>query len=418
MWDESLVGVASMNEMAHSLTFSNPAGHPPGAFGVKKYIVWNVRQGMNEAGQWYLDRTEGKLVYWPLPGEDMTSAEIIAPTIESIMRLQGTKQRPVSAVTLRGLTLSVTNTPLIAGGFGALKFDGAVSAAFAHDCSLLNLTVVNVGGQGIKGRDCTFLSVRNCEVSDTGACGIIVQGADALVADNHVFDVGVLYPSAIGIRCGGKCAEVTHNEVHDTPYSAINCGGDGHRIESNLIYRAMKELHDGAGIYIGFCKGIVLRGNFIHDIVDTGGYGASAYYLDEQARECLVEGNLSLRVVRPSHNHMAENNIIRNNVFISDGDAKLTFPKSSRCRFEKNVIYAKGKIAVSNPTAITASSANVFFSARGAIEGAPPDTLRAEPLFIVLEKGHYRFAPESPALKLGIKAVDVSAAGRRRDRGQ
>jgi len=131
-----------------------------------------------------------------------------------------------------------------------------------------------------------------------------------------------------------------------------------------------------------------------------------------------VEGNLSLRVVRPSHNHMAENNIIRNNVFISDGDATLTFPKSSRYRFEKNVIYAKGKIVVSNPAAITVSSGNIFFSERGAIEGAPPDTLRAEPLFIVVEKGHYRFAPESPALKLGIEPLDVSAAGRRRADGE
>ena len=30
-------------------------------------------------------------------------------------------------------------------------------------------------------------------------------------------------------------------------------------------------LHDGAGIYITFCKRVTLRGNYIYDIVDTGG---------------------------------------------------------------------------------------------------------------------------------------------------
>ncbi|GAH89093.1 unnamed protein product, partial [marine sediment metagenome] len=99
----------------------------------------------------------------------------------------------------------------------------------------------------------------------------------------------------------------------------------------------MLELHDGGGIYCFAGKNLVLRGNFIRDIPDTGGYGASAYYLDERSENCLVEGNLSLRVDRPSHNHMANKNTIRNNVFIIDGDARLTFPRSSNYVFEKNI---------------------------------------------------------------------------------
>ena len=40
------------------LTFANPAGHPPGAFGIKKYVIWNIREGMSEPGQWFLDRAK------------------------------------------------------------------------------------------------------------------------------------------------------------------------------------------------------------------------------------------------------------------------------------------------------------------------------------------------------------------------
>jgi Right handed beta helix region len=416
MWDESVVGLSALDAATNTLTFSNPAGHPPGAFGVKKYVVWNVREGMTEPGQWYLDRTKGRVVYWPLAGEDMRKAKAIAPTVETIIRLQGTKEAPVRDVAIRGLTLSVTNTPLRAGGFGASNFDGAVSAQFAQGCELAGLTLVNVGGQAVKGGECTGLKVVGCDIHDSGACGIFVSGSDNVIENNLVHDIGVTYPSAIGLWCNGQRATISHNEVHDTPYTGVACGGDDHVIEANLIYHNMKELHDGAGVYITFCKRIVVRGNFIRDITDTGGYGASAYYLDEQAEGCLVEGNLSLRVSRPSHNHMAKDNVIRNNVFVNDGPVTITFPRSSDFRFERNVVVAKEKLAITNPETITSSADNILFSAAGAVEGAPPGTILADPLLEGLEAGKCSFAEGSPARNLPIAPVDVSGAGRRATR--
>ncbi|MFP4057290.1 MAG: right-handed parallel beta-helix repeat-containing protein [Candidatus Brocadiia bacterium] len=430
MWDESVVGLESIDPESHTLTFSNPAGHPPGAFGVHKYVVWNVREGMTEPGQWYLDRSAGKVVYWPLPGEEMATADVVAPTIESILRVQGTKAKPVRGVTVRGLSLSVTNTPLQAGGFGAGKFEGALHLLHSRDCRLEGLTVVNVGGQGIKGWANGDLRVARCHVHHTGACGIKLGGPGNQVADCHIHHVGVTYPSAIALWGGGREGGLRflHNEIHDTPYTAIACGGDDHRIEGNLIYRAMQELHDGAGIYITFCKRVVLRGNFIRDIVDTGGYGASAYYLDEQAEECLVEGNLALRVKRPAHNHMARNNTLRNNVFVIKGDATLTFPQCADYTVERNVVVARGSIAITNPQAIASLAHNVFFSKTGEVVGhrlrdyrkvgaealEPGDGfLLADPRLREFETGHVRFARDSPARELGIEPIDVSGAGPR-----
>jgi len=431
MWDESVVGLATNDATTHTLTFANPSGHPPGAFGVKKYVVWNVREGMTEPGQWYLDRPAGKVVYWPLPGEAMAAAEAIAPTMESLIRLQGSGDAPVRDVTVRGLTLSVTTTPLAAGGFGASRFAGAIEVARSENCRLQELEIVNVGGQGIRESGSTGLRIERCHVHHTGACGIKVDGEATLVADCHIHHVGVAYPSAIGLWGGGKHPKgvtFAHNEIHDTPYTAVACGGDNHLIEGNLIHRAMTELHDGAGIYITFCKRVVLRGNFIRDIVDTGGYGASAYYLDEQAEDCLVEGNLALRVRRPSHNHMARKNTLRNNVFVVDGDATLTFPRSADYRLEKNVIVAEGAIRFTNPGAIAAFENNVVLSRTGKVEGqalrdyAPSATeplkpgegsVLADPKLAEFEKGVVRFAPDSPALQLGIAPIDVSGAGPR-----
>jgi hypothetical protein len=425
MWDESMVGILAMDTVSHTLTFANPSGHPPGAFGVKKYVVRNVREGLTRPGQWYLDRSAGKVVYWPLTGEDMTKAEAFAPTIESI---EGTRDKPARDITIRGITLSVTTTPLEAGGFGAGKFDGAITITSARNCRLIDVEIVNVGGQGIKVSG-NNLQIERCHVHHTGACGIRCRGTGCIASDNHIHDVGLTYPSAIALQGGGRDCLLSHNEIHETPYTAINCGGYKNRIEHNLIYHAMQELHDGAGIYCFAGNGLVLRGNFIRDIIDTGGYGASAYYLDERSENCLVEGNLSVGIVRPSHNHMAKRNTIRNNIFISGADARLTFPKSSEYTMEKNVICAKGKIILENPDAITTLQDNVFFSQVSIVQvhklknysqsgtyqlKAENGNLLVDPLIVEFENGVVKFAPSSPMSKLGIQPIDVSGAGRSR----
>jgi len=428
MWDESLVGISANDRNSHTLTFSSPSGHPPGAFGVKKYVIWNVREGMTEAGQWYLDRTRGKVVYRPLPGEDMGKARTIAPAVESIITLRGTKENPVTGITIRGLTLSATTTPLKAGGFGAGRFDGALTAISARDCTFADLEILNAGGQAIKVSG-SNLRVERCHTHHVGACGIRFQGDGITIADNEVHDVGLTYPSAIALTGGGKGCQIAHNHVYNTPYSAITCGGQENRIEGNRIHHAMQELHDGAGIYCFGGKGLVLRGNFIYDIVDTGGYGASAYYLDEQCEGCTVEKNLSINVIRPSHNHMAKGNTIRNNVFLSHGDMQITFPRSSGYTFEKNVLCAGGKITFDNYEGITKLAGNVLFSGEGEIEcrrldqynrtGSyslePDDTnLQTDPMLTAYKEGKVEFAPDSPAHGLGIEPIDVSDAGPRR----
>ena len=427
MWDESLVGLAALDTESHTLTFSSPTGHPAGAFGVKTYVLWNLRQGMTEPGLWYLDRTRGKVVYWPLPGEDVDAIEAVAPTVETIITLAGTDERPVKNVTIRGLILTATTTPLKAGGFGAGRFDGALSATKAENCTFADLEIVNAGGQGIKVQG-TDLNITGCHVHHVGACGIRHHGTRLQVADNHIHHVGLTYASAIALTGGGTNALIAHNHVHDTPYSAITYGGQGGCLEGNLIHDAMLELHDGGGIYCFAGKDLILRGNFIHSIVDTGGYGASAYYLDERSEGCLVEGNLSVDVVRPSHNHMAKNNTIRNNVFVNTGNLRLTWPRSSGYRFEKNILCARGDIILENRQAIAELTGNVFFSANGFVEckdldrytatdahALEPDTTNrlADPELLSYRSGKVEMAPDSPARDLGIELIDVSNAGPR-----
>lgn len=425
MWDESCVGVKSYDPQTGEMTFATPLGHPAGAFGVQDYVVWNTDKGLTKPGTWYLDKEALQLVYRPMPREDPANSTIIAPKVDAIIRFRPGADR----ITLRNLGFTVANTPLRAAGFGAGEAESAIRLEKAKACTLESLSIFATSGAGIRAWDCPNLKVERCRIRYTGGCGIRSDAERAEIADNEVSNVGYLYPSAAGIWVSGASAVVSHNRIADTPYSAIIGGGNGQLFEKNLITRCMLELHDGAAIYAGFASGMVLRGNVVRDVVDTGGYGASAYYLDEQATDCIVEENLSVNVVTPCHNHMAKNNTIRNNVFVSDREMRLTFARCAAYRFERNVLFAKGAITFFHPeNAMAAMKDNVVYSLEGKYGLELYDDMYsvkeklplsrggvfANPRFRNLQAGDYGFQPDSIALEKGIKSLRWDDAGPRK----
>jgi hypothetical protein len=422
MWDESVAGLTRLDADTSTLTLAPPLGHPPGAFGVQKYCFWNIKEGMTRPGQWYFDRGRGRIVYWPLAGEDMGRVTAVVPTRRSVIRASG-----VSNLTLRNLDIEVTTVPLITGGFGATAFDGAVQLERADGALLEGLHVAYVAGQGIKarGRQKPIRVVRS-EVSSCGAGGVYLWSEGGLVENTLIHDVGLMYPSALGITGGGKGARLAHNEIHDTTYSAVAFSGEDIVMEHNLLYHCMKVLHDGAAIYTFASKNTRISDNVARDIVDTGGYGASAYYLDERSEGCVVERNIAIDVVRPSHNHMARNNTIRDNVFINHGDMTITLPRSSGFTVERNVFFATGKLTIEGVNAVTTWSHNLVntgdgkvagvvlnnYATSGKSTGLPGDTRAGDPLFVDLSRLDLHYRPGSPALPLGLKPLEMSQGGR------
>ncbi len=361
MWSESLVGVERNDTTRHALILSSEPSWPPGALNRRKYVVYNTREGLTKPGQWYLDRTQGRLVYWPLPDEDLAQVKVVAPAVERIVRFSGSRQKPAEGLTLRGLKLQATTAPLRPASFGAGGFDGAVTLVYAKGCRLENLDVCQVGGVGLRGDNLADCSFTDCRVEQVGACGVRLGGNQLTITRNHIHHLGVYYPSAAAMMVYGDGAVVRRNEVHDSPYSGIIGGGKGNRIEENLIYRVMRELHDGAAIY-GNLDSAIIRGNVVRDVVEVGqGFGASAYYLDEGSRNCLIERNVALGVPMPTHNHITCNTTVRNNVFVADGDMTVSFQRSIGATFEGNVLFVPGQLRVSQPNAIRVWQGNVVY---------------------------------------------------------
>ena len=465
-WDDSMVGVAAIDEEQRVVKFSTPSGHPPGGFGnwlphARTYVVWNTREGMHEPGQWYLDRTTGKVIYWPLPDEDLTQIKALAPTTERIFDIAGRDGTPVRNLCLKGLKLAVTNTPLIAAGYGTENLAGAVTGMGPLvDCQFNELKITNVAGNAIKIRDNVRnreeygvirarpsgnkdIRIEHCETRMTGAGGFYLTAQDSSITDNLFVDVGVMYPAAIGIRFGGDRIDVSHNEVNRASYDGIaGHFGKGSRVEYNKFTNIMQVLRDGAAIYVFYVEDLVMRGNVTYN-TQGGVTRAHAYYLDEFSENCDVAENLSVGLGWPAHNHMAQNCRIWGNVYITDGDVQVTFTRSTDFSMEKNVIYATGKIVFKPINSVTSFWHNVFYSGTGQVLGVEmelytpggpitglklnPDapaprevplesnagTLLTDPLFVDVANGDYRFTPASPAAQWGILPIDVHLAGRR-----
>lgn len=371
MWDESLLGVTQNDTQRHVLIFSTPAIAPAGAFGIKKYVVFNTREGMTQPGQWYLDRTAGRLVYWPLAGEDMARAKVVAPTMERVVRVAGNSKKPALKIALRGFSIQATTAPLKPASFGAGAFDGALSIERVRESVLEGLEICNVGGLGIQARNLNQSRIADCRVHHTGACGVSINGINTQISRNHIHHLGVYFPSAAAAMLGGEKLHVSRNEIHDVPYSGIVGGGKDHLFEQNLIYRVMRELHDGAAIY-GNLANCVLRGNIVRDVVEVGkGFGASAYYLDEGAHDCLIERNVAVGVPMPTHNHITRNITIRNNVFITDKDMTVSFARSIGCTFQGNTLFAPGNVRINHPHGAKVWKDNVIYRNGLGKSGAP-----------------------------------------------
>src|SRR5690606_7012288 len=104
---------------------------------LKSYSGWpaktrlqleNFKAALDTPGEWFLSR-EGTLYYKPLPGEDMTQAEVIAPVAEKLVVILGNPEQDqfVEHVALRGLSFQHNLYRLPAQGYAPYQ------AAFATE---------------------------------------------------------------------------------------------------------------------------------------------------------------------------------------------------------------------------------------------------------------------------------------------
>lgn len=241
-----------------------PQGIRPG----DRFYVEGLREELDSAGEWYLDEKAKKLYVRP-PKDVLYPADltVVVPMLRSLV----TAHVGVGFVTLSGLTLTASEGT-------AILMEGVTS------CTIAGCTVTQVGdtfGSGIT----IILGQKNlitgCDVSQTGAAGIVLAGRNRLpftpsgdrIVNTHVRKPGVISKQGAGIAVGGCGNVVERNLVHDCPRMGIMVGGFGHRIEGNIVRHTNQETEGAGAIMVAGRNFLAGHGTrVVHNVVEhTGG---------------------------------------------------------------------------------------------------------------------------------------------------
>lgn len=463
-----------------------------------RFYVENLLEELTEPGEWCLDSEEGILYFWP-PSGSVADGDVVAPALECLVSIRGASHLTISGLTFTETTDGDDTQRDGLAGYGCMfprqgrKYCGeAVHLRRAEYCRIEENLFDAVGGNAIylDGGNLRNILQRN-EIRHAGANGICVVGSllqhpmFTQILDNHIHDCGVINKYVAGVFMGVSDGTlVAHNSIHDLPHQAVNLGSNGigrNIVEYNEIRRVCKETCDTGAVNSwmdmsasGITReaertGHVIRYNLIADVfgcsvdkesckIVTPTDGTQGIYLDDCSSNCVIFGNVIIRVARAVHVHLGKNNCIENNIFVDcrsmlgygdcvsmrSGNAHMAgFMTGNRQR--RNIFYTSrpGAILIDlakwSDEQIGLSDENVFFSTLGEEcrlmtyvhrPPAPPEaplsldewkkmgydvhSTVSDPLFVDPASEDFRLKPDSPALRLGFQPIDVAQIGIRK----
>lgn len=436
------------------------------------YTLQNVPELFKNADDWYA--ADGRVYY--IPRDDSIAPDTIEayiPLVSKLIDIRGTDEKPVTGVTLRGLTAIVSDSEYMCAEGGEFyasdaqsccSMDGFISMTYASACSVENCRLAEYGLYGlVLDRGCREITVSGCDFYDGGSGGIKILGAvveDVPQATDHItvrdctiLHCGRVYNQGCGIlmiHTGNNVIE--HNEIGDLYYSGISCGwvwgytespSHDNLITKNHIYNiGQKKLADMGGIYLlGPQPGTVVSCNVIHDItaIDSGW----CLYADEGCSYVLFEDNVCYNARSNCfHQHYGKENTVRNNVFAfgTEQIARVTRDEEHvSVEYENNIFYTNGKpiheLWVTHLEMNTVHSKNnLIWNTKGSeiyavdvrkdapmtledavsLYGLEEGSIVADPEFVDPDKYDFTLKDTSPAFAMGFKAIDTSDVGPRK----
>lgn len=437
-----------------------------------RYLVVNVKEALNEPGEWYLDQTTGRLTYIPRKGETVEKAVVIAPRLKQIVRFKGDVERRewVEHIHLKGLTFAHSNWAMPEKGQtypqAEVGMEAAVNVAGGRHLRIDSCVVRHVGGYGIAfGAGSRYNRVENSELVDLGAGGIkighagppaswqevgrIPTGEEAFTSHHTIKNCtiahgGRLHPAAVGIWIGhSPYNHIEHNEIFDFYYTGISVGWNWgyepspahhNKILYNHIHTiGQGVLSDMSGVYLlGTSPGTEVSHNHIHHIQahDYGGWGL---YTDEGSTGIVMTKNLVHHTKTGGfHQHYGKNNQITNNIFALSSTDQIQRTRAEdhlSFRFTRNIVYYnQGKLLGKNWEGHQfALDYNIYWRANEdpvqfpgelsleewqAQRGQDQHSLVVDPRFKDPANGDFRFRSKAPFKKIGFQPFDYTQAGR------
>ena len=327
--------VVRFHEPESHLEFAHPWPQPVigGEKGNSSFCLTNALELLDQPGEWFQEYPSGTIYYYPRSEEDMETAEVIVPALETLMIVDGTLERPVRHIRVEGITFAHTSWMrpsyqghvTLQGGFPLLDAYKLHEPGLPEKAELENQawiarpeTAIRVRGtEHLTFSRCRFRhlastgldyewavsssGIENCVFSDIGGTGILIGAfpdegfethvpfippeernlcTDINIKNNLITDVTNEDWGCVGIGAGYVSGiDISHNEVCHLNYSGI-CVGWGwtslesgmknNRIEANYVHHFARRLYDAGGLYtLSNQPGSVMRNNRIEHLEEA-----------------------------------------------------------------------------------------------------------------------------------------------------
>ncbi|PXV63122.1 PDZ domain-containing protein [Dysgonomonas alginatilytica] len=251
-------------------------------------MVENIFEELDSVNEWYYNKENKTLYFYPPKDLDLKTALIEVPQLESIFMLQGTEESPVKYIEIKNLelrqtlrTFMETKEPLLRSDWTIYR-SGAIKLEGTENCLVENCFINSIGGNAI------FFSnynrndrVENNHITNIGAGGVCFVGSPTAVRSPHfeynefmswdkidtikgpannnypslcvvdnnlIYNIGTVEKQVAGVQVSmSKNITISHNSIYDMPRSGINISEGtwgGHIIEWNDVFNTVLETGD------------------------------------------------------------------------------------------------------------------------------------------------------------------------------
>jgi hypothetical protein len=311
----------------------------------------NAFEFLDQPGEWYLDETTNTVYYKPRTGEDMMTATVVVPMVETIVSIEGTSTSDQTTnIWFQGLTfahstymrpslfgyldgqagqynltadanndqtvgrptagVSVTNANNIhfeRNLFTQMAATGLDLVSGTHDDMIVGNVFTDIGGSGI--------SIGKFTANETTEYHIAYDPTDQneictrdTIKNNYIKNVTTEIQGACGIAAGYPAyIDIEHNELAGANFTAISVGYGwtnsanamtNNKINYNHIHHVANTLAGGAGISTQSNQGPMseIQYNYLHDISQSQwqDYAVQGLSLDEGTSGYTVAHNLMI----------------------------------------------------------------------------------------------------------------------------
>ena len=251
-------------------------------------MVENLFEELDTTNEWFYNKTNGNLYFWPPSGLNLATATVEAATLSELVGFRGAAtNNTVSHICFSNFILTEThrsmfNTPYegLMRSDWAVAREGTIYMSNAESIAVLNSVFTNLGGNGI------FMSaynrsnlVNNNDFVNVGATCVQVVGLvsaarypstwsnahtdildtvagpltrdypmNIMVSSNYMYNIGLFEKQPAGVNIFvADSITVSHNTIHTSPRAGINVNGGcfgGHVIEFNDVWDCVRETGD------------------------------------------------------------------------------------------------------------------------------------------------------------------------------